>query len=257
MSNKIKVKKPKQNEVDIHEFPLHEMPYNSKIVVIGKPATGKSTVTRDIIKCHRHHFPTALVTSGSEENNHFYSEMFPELYIYPEYNEEVMENFVRRQKAAQRDNPENANAMIILDDCSDDPKFFRRPLFQKYYKNGRQWDMMFILALQYGMDILPVIRTNIDYVFIFREPNERNRKALYENYATIIGSYQDFCDVMDQLTEDYTAVVICNRVQDNNISKCVFYYKARIHPEKFTVGCNEYQQWAEQRYNTNYISPLV
>jgi len=245
-----------KNQLIIHEFPLHEMKYNSKIVILGKPATGKSILTRDIIKCHRHHFPVGLVISGTEENNHFYAEMFPELNIHSEYSEQVMEDFVKRQKLAMRNNPENPKGIIILDDCSDDPKFFKRPLFQKYYKNGRQWDMMFILALQYAMDILPVIRTNIDYTFIFREPNESNRKKLYENYATIIGSYQDFCDVMDQLTEDYNCIVIDNRKQSNNISDCVFYYKARIHKESFKVGCSEYQQWGEQRNNPNYVSEL-
>ena len=249
--------KKKKNEVDIHEFPLHEMKPNSKIVIIGKPATGKSVLTRDIIKSQRHHFPVSMVISGTEENNHFYSKIFPEINIHSEYSEEVMENFVKRQKLAMRDNPENPKGLLILDDCSDDPKFFRRPLFQKFYKNGRQWEMMFILALQYGMDILPVIRTNIDYVFIFREPNERNRKALYENYATIIGSYADFCDVMDQLTEDYTAIVIDNRKQSNNITDCVYYYRARTHTEQFTVGCTEYQQWGEQRYDPKYVESII
>lgn len=238
--------------VDIHEFPLHKMNPISKIVVIGKPATGKSTVIRDIIKVFRSEFPVAKIFSGTEDTNHFYASMFPELNIFSEYNEDEMEQFVKRQRLAMRDNPSNPKALLVVDDCSDDPKFFNRPLFQKFYKNGRQWAMMFILALQYGMDIRPVIRTNIDYTFIFREPNEKNRKAIYENYATIIGTYADFCDVMDQLTEDYTAVVIDNRKQTNNISECVFYYKARLHKDEFLFGCEEYRQWAEQRYNSNY-----
>jgi hypothetical protein len=243
--------------VDIHEFPLHEMEHNSKIVIIGKPATGKSTVIRDIVKAFRHRFPVAKIFSGTEENNHFYSEMFPDMYIHSDYSEKEMEDFAKRQKLAMRNNPTNASGMLILDDCSDDPKFFHRPLFQKFYKNGRQWDMMFILALQYGMDIRPVIRTNVDYVFLFREPNERNRVALHKNYAGITGSYQDFCDLMDQLTEDFTAIVIANRKQSNNLSECVYYYKARIHPDEFKFGSTEYNQWAEQRYNKDYVPPVI
>lgn len=252
-----KTKQKNKNEIDIHEFPLDEMKPNSKIVIIGKPATGKSTVIRDIVKAYRHTFPVAKVFSGTEENNHFYSQMFPELFIHSEYSEKEMEDFARRQKLAMRNNQENPKGLLIVDDCSDDPKFFHRPLFQKFYKNGRQWEMMFILALQYGMDIRPVIRTNIDYVFLFREPNERNRKALHENYAGITGSYQDFCDLMDQLTEDYTAIVIDNRKQSNDLSECVFYYKARIHDDDFTFGCAEYRQWADQRFNKDYVPPVV
>lgn len=252
-----KSNKKRNTETLIHEFPLHEMQPNSKIVVIGKPATGKSTLIKDIVKAHRHRFPVAKIFSGTEENNHFYAQTFHELYVYSEYSEEEMENFAKRQKLAMRNNPSNPKGLLIVDDCSDDPKFFHRPLFQKFFKNGRQWEMMFILALQYGMDIRPVIRTNIDYVFIFREPNEKNRKSLYENYAGIIGTYNDFCDVMDQLTEDFTALVIDNRKQSNNLSDCVFYYKARLHKDNFKFGCTEYRQWAEQRYNPSYIPPVV
>ena len=248
--------KRKKNEVNIHEFPLDKIHPISKIVIIGKPATGKSVLIRDIVKMFRHVFPVAKIFSGTEENNHFYAEIFPDLFIHPEYDEKEMENFANRQKLAMRNNSENSKGLIIIDDCSDDPKFFNRPLFQKFYKNGRQWDMMFILSLQYCMDIRPVIRTNIDYTFIFREPNEKNRKSIYENYAGIIGNYSDFCDIMDQLTEDYTALVIDNRKQSNELSECVFYYRARIHKDDFKFGCTEYRQWAEQRYNPSYIPPL-
>jgi hypothetical protein len=56
---------------------------------------------------------------------------------------------------------------------------------------------------------------------------------------------------MDQITGDYTALVINNKVQSNDIKNNVFYYKARSHPP-FRFGCQEYQQWAEARYNPNY-----
>ena len=245
-------KNKKGNHVDIHEFPLHKMNPISKIVIMGKPATGKSTIIKDIIRTFASYFPVAKIFSGTEESNHFYEKIFPNLYIFNEYIEEEIEKFIKRQKAAITDNPENPRGLLIVDDCSDDPKFFARPLFQRLYKNGRQWEMMFILSLQYAMDIRPVIRTSIDYTFILREPNEKNRKAIYENYATIVGSYSDFCDIMDQLTEEYHCVVIDNRKQSNNISDCVFYYKARLHSE-FDFGCIEFKQWAEQRYNTSYV----
>jgi len=244
--------KPRKNEIQIREFNLSSISPSSKIVVIGKPATGKSTLIRDLVKCYRHEFPVAKVFSGTEENNQFYSKMFPDLFIHNQYNEEEMEKFEKRQKLVKKSNPENPKGLLILDDCSDDPKFFHRPLFQRFFKNGRQWDMMFILALQYSMDIRPAIRTNIDYTFIFRDPIELSRKSLFTNYASIMGNYHDFCDIMDQLTEDYTAIVIDNRKQTNDLTECVFYYKAKIHPEEFKFGCSEYKQWAEQRYDPKH-----
>ena len=117
--------------------------------------------------------------------------------------------------------------------------------------------MMFILALQYCKDIRPVIRGLIDYTFIFRESIELNRQSIYKNYASIIGSYQDFCDMMDQVAEDYTAIVIDNWKQSNNLTDCVFYYKAPFDKnDEFTFGCTEYKQWAEQRFDPKYIAPI-
>lgn len=254
-----------KNVIDIPEFRLDQMPTNSKIVIIGKPATGKSTLIRDIIKTFRHLIPVAKIFCESDKYNHFYSNMFHDLYVIDDYSEDEMEKFVKRQLVAMQNNPESepyknrnnplSKAMLVLDDCSDDPKFFNRPLFQKCMKNGRHWDMMLLLGLQYSMDIRPAIRATIDYVFIYQDHVEKNRKSLYDNYATVVGSYQDFCDVMDQVTGDYTALVIDNREQETGHAK-FYYYKAKMHND-FKFGCTEYQQSAEQRYNTKYVPPVV
>lgn len=245
--------KKNKNELQIREFPLHKMNPNSKLVIIGKPATGKSTLIAQIINTFKHIFPTAMIFSGSEDNNHFYSKIFPDLYIHSEYSEEQIEKFRNRQKLAMANPDVNPKAILIVDDCSDDPKFFGRPVFQSIFKRGRHWEMMFILALQYAKDIKPVIRTNVDYTFLFREPNEDMRKIIHKNYASITGSYSDFCDMMDQLTEDYHCIVIDNRVQSNNVSDCVFYFKAKIY-KNIEFGCQEYKQWGETRYNPSYIN---
>lgn len=243
-------------KMPIKEFRLDRMADNAKVVCIGKPASGKSTLIRDIIKAYAHKYPVAKVISGTEENNHFYSDMFHSLFISSEFDEEELERFVKRQKLAKQ-TCNNPNALLILDDCSDDPKYLSRPLIQKYFKNGRHWDMMLILALQYGMDIKPVIKNNVDYTFIFRDPSIKNREKLFEHYAGIIGDYKDFCDIMDELANDYTAIVINNRTQSNDIHDCVFYYKAKIHKDDFKVGCAQFRQWGEQRYNKNHANEAV
>ena len=81
---------------------------------------------------------------------------------------------------------------LILDDCTDDPRVFNKPLQQALYKKGRHWKMMYILSLQYAMDVKPVIRTNVDGIFILREPLLKNRESLYKNYASIIPDFGTF-----------------------------------------------------------------
>jgi hypothetical protein len=107
------------------------------------------------------------------------------------------------------------------------------------------------------MDIRPVIRTNIDGVFILREPNIRNRKIMYENYASIIPDFKLFCDIMDQITNDFTALYIHNGSKSNDWRDCVFWYKATPIPENFKFGCQDYWDFHYARYNPEYTDPIT
>ena len=66
------------------------------------------------------------------------------------------------------------------------------------YKECRHWKMLHLLSLQYSLDLKPNIRTNIDGVFILREQGKKQRKQLWENYASIVPDFTDFCEIMDQ-----------------------------------------------------------
>jgi hypothetical protein len=230
-----------------------------KIVVIGKPGSGKSTIVSNIIASKAHIIPVAQIFSGTEDSNGFYSSKFPGICVFNKLDLTAVENFVRRQKIAIKHLP-NPWAVQVLDDVTENPSILTSPLFQSYYKNGRHWKMLHILSLQYCMDIKPVIRQNIDYTFILRESNGKFRKKLHENYAGCIEDYKDFCDIMDQITEDYTALVICNRVQSNQIEDCVFWYKGvpeNKMPPNWKFGATPAWKYHHQRFDSQYTDPII
>lgn len=222
-----------------------------KITVIGKPGTGKSFLIRSIMYAKRNLIPTAMVFSGTEDNNHFYQNMIPRSFIYNEYDETKILEFHKRQKIA-KDHVANPWSMVIVDDCTHDPKQLNTPIVQNVYKNGRHWYMLFILSLQYCMDVKPGIRSLNDGTFILRESNLSNRKKLYENYAGCVGDFQLFCTIMDQITNDYTALYIDNSGESNKLEDILFWYKAPMVPENFKFGCPEYWQFDAERYNPLY-----
>jgi len=192
------------------------------------------------------------VFSGTEDSNGHYSNMFPPTFVYNKLDVERMRDFIKRQKIAKKYLP-NPWAVLLLDDCTDDPRILRSPLFQGIFKNGRHWKMLFILSLQYSLDILPTIRTNIDGTFILREPIMKTRRKLWENYASIIPDFDLFCTLMDQLTTNYTALYIHNSTQSNNWQDCVFWYRARSVPDNFKFGSTSFWDHAKHRLNKDYV----
>ncbi len=223
----------------------------SKIAIIGKPGSGKSYLMRDLLWSKSDIFPAGKVVSGTEDSNHFYETIFPPTMIDNKLEIETIQNFIRRQKIAKNYIPEHAWALLILDDCMDDPILWRHQVFQSLLKNGRHWKLLLMICMQYAMDILPALRICIDGVFIFRESNVKFRKILFENYAGIFGDFKMFCAAMDAITDDNTALYIDNRSTSNNIEECAFWYRARETPE-FKIGCDDFWNFDKQRFDPEH-----
>lgn len=238
------------NELDLHSIRPNTESMKSnlggmKLTIIGKPGSGKSVLIKYLLHCKKHIIPTGVVISGSEESNDFYKKMFPDLFIYTEYKKEIIENIQKRQKLAKR-YLTNAWSVFVMDDCMDDTKIFRDPIMISLFKNSRHWNMLSIFSNQYVFDFRPEIRTNIDGVFIFREPNLNNREKIYRNFASIIPTYALFCKIMDQVTEDFTCLFINNAIAVNDWTKCVFWCKADL-VDDFKFGCPEYWKYSDER----------
>lgn len=216
--------------------------------------TGKSSLMKDLLYNHRAKFPVGLIMSETNKDSKDFAGLVPDLFTHDNYNQEALDNMVIRQRRMVRKNGEGhpSNfAFIILDDCMDDTSWVHHPTIKGIFKNGRHWDLFFLLAMQYCLDIPPPLRTALDYIFILREPNLRNRKQLWENYASIFPTFNMFCDALDDLTQNYHCMVIKNRVLSNRIEDVVFWYKARIH-KPFRIGTQEWWRWADTHYNSRY-----
>jgi len=218
------------------------------IVMIGRRDTGKSYLVRDLLYYHQD-IPIGTVISGTEAGNGFYANHVPKLFIHDEYNTAIIENILKRQKTVLKQVKKelesfkksniDPRAFVILDDCLFDAAWTRDKMMRLLFMNGRHWKIMLIITMQYPLGIPPVLRTNIDYVFILREPYIANRKRIYENYAGMFPTFESFCQVMDQCTENYECLVINNNVKSNKLQDQIFWYKAEGHKE-FKLGSREF-----------------
>jgi hypothetical protein len=212
------------------------------MVIIGKKDTGKSFLVRDILFQTQQYFPVGTVISATEIANEFFQNMVPSKLIHDKYKPEIVQNVIRRQagiKQKRNDDKKarggssniDPRAFLILDDCLYDAKSWINEESTRFvFMNGRHIDLMTIITMQYPLGITPNLRTNVDFVFILRENILGNRRRIYENYAGMFPTFEMFCDFMDQCTENYECLVICNNVSSNRLEDQVFWYKADEHP---------------------------
>ena len=214
--------------VDSHKSPM--------ILLIGKKDTGKSFLVRDILHHTQDCYPIGTVISGTEVANEFFQHMVPSKLIHDKYKPEIVINVVKRQLALkqQRNHTKSTTmdprAFLILDDCLFDDTWIRQESTRYVFMNGRHVDLTTMITMQYPLGVPPSLRTNVDFVFILRENIIGNRKRIYENYAGMFPTFDMFCQFMDQCTENYECLVICNSSSSNKLEDQVFWYKASDHP---------------------------
>jgi hypothetical protein len=219
--------------IDSHKSPM--------IVLIGKKDTGKSFLVKDILANTESCFPIGTVISGTEVANPFFQDIVPSKLIHDKYKPELVMNAIKRQLSIKQTREHekrtrgghsnlDPRAFLILDDCLYDASWIREESTRYVFMNGRHIDMVTLITMQYPLGITPNLRTNIDFVFILRETGIGNRRRIYENFAGMFPTFEMFCQFMDQCTENYECLVICNGVQSNKLEDQVFWYKASAHP---------------------------
>jgi hypothetical protein len=245
--------------LELKKFDMKNISFNANenngpvIVFIGRRDTGKSFLVRDLLYYHQD-IPIGTVISGTESGNGFYAHHVPKLFIHDEYNTAIIENVLKRQKMVlkqikkEKESYGRSNidgrAFVILDDCLWDNSWARDKMMRLLFMNGRHWKIMTVITMQYPLGVPPNLRTNIDYTFILREPYITNRKRIYENYAGMFPTFESFCQVMDQCTENYECLVISNNARSNKLEDQIFWYKAEPHND-FKLGSKEFWQLSE------------
>ena len=231
-------------ELQLRKFDMRDIKDDKVVVLIGKRDTGKSFLCKDILFHHKN-IPVGQVISGTEGANQFYSKMVPKLFIHGEFNTQIVQNILKRQKMLitkinEGNNNIDPRSFLILDDCLYDNSWSKDKHMRSVFMNGRHFKLLFLLTMQFALGIPPNLRTNIDYVFLLRENIVSNRKRIYDHYAGMFPTFEMFCQIMDQCTENYECLVINNNSKSNKLTDQVFWYKAEPH-EDFRI-CSQ-QAW--------------
>ena len=84
--------------MELTKFDMSKIENDKVVVFIGKRETGKSFLVKDLLYYHQD-LPVGTVISGTEGANSFYSKLMPSAFIHGEYSEDVIINYLSRQKS--------------------------------------------------------------------------------------------------------------------------------------------------------------
>lgn len=253
----------KNEVVHFKKFKLSQIMSDSIVILIGKRRSGKSWLTREIMyTLSKRGMPYGKVYSGTEHCNPFFRKFFPALFIDQKFNDDALKTILESQrkkvkKTSKKLNKDDGrtlenNMLLIFDDMmSDDDIWKKSKYFKKLFTEGRHYNILFIMSIQYVLGIPPALRDNIDYVFIFAHDGN-NLKKLYENYAGIIPSFDMFKKIFFECTRDKGCLVLDKTNTSENLTDKVFYFRATDPPpKKFRFGNPSFWKLHDDRYQSS------
>ena len=241
--------------LNLKRFNMQDIPDGAICTFIGKRKSGKSYCLKDLLY-NKKDMPIGKIVSGTEEASPFFGDFFPKSFIDFEFEERNIAKLIKRQKdlltkmkrEPQKYGQADPRMLIVLDDCLYDDSWAKTTPIRNIFMNGRHFKIFFVVTMQYVLGIPPVLRTNIDYTFIFREPSIGNRKRIYDNFCGMIPTFNMFCQVMDSL-EQYECLVVCNDADKIKLEEQVYWYKAKDNGD-FKFGGD--QMWRNDEKIQNF-----
>lgn len=225
-----------------------ELSGNHRYVLGNFIVTHNTFLVKDLLY-HKRDIPMGTIISHTDHLTHNYDKYIPSMFIHKEYDPAITDKIFKRQEKALDNKWENPHAFLLLDDClSDNASWNKDKRISELFFNGRHYKLFFILTMQAPMGIGPKFRTNIDFTFILKNNNRKDREKIYDNYAGVFPSKEIFEHVMNTCTEDYHCLVINNATQSNRFEDQVFIYKAESH-DNFRMCDNHIWEINKTKYS--------
>ena len=235
--------------IDLKKFNMSLIKDNSVIQFLGIRGSGKSFLLRNL--CYfKKNIPCGTIISPTESSNEFFGNFVPSIFIFYEFEPQILDRFVKRQiMITKKYNKEikmngrtsiDPRAICILDDCLASASTWLTDKNIKFlFLNGRHCHILFCITSQYPLGMPPLFRTNIDLTFVLREPIKSNRKRIYESYAGMVPSLDMFETIMDACTSNYECLVVSSCTTSNKLEDQLFWYKAP-ETQAFRLGAAQF-----------------
>ena len=229
----------------IHKFDPSQLKPHRTILIVARRGSGKSVLCEDLMYHMRASIDMALAMTPTEDSAQMFAKHLPLAWVYDHFDQSKLEQMINLQRGLAA-SAKQRSLLLILDDCMYDKKILRSEAMRALHYNGRHNHITYMSCLQYLMDVGPELRSNIDYVFVLREPVYANQVKLYKYFFGIFPNFTDFQTVLTRCTENYSCLVLDNTATSNSIDECVSWYRANPKLPDFKIGKPIYWKLASE-----------
>lgn len=191
------------------------------IIIIGKRYMGKTVLINDLLlymECSN-----IQIINPTEKYKAQYDDIVPHEQIHEYYSESIVDTFVANQQLSQK------IGCVVFDNCMYDNKWSKHISMKLLYTNRKNLRAKVIMAFPYATRLPIEMKLGIDYVFIFKDTCHTNRKKIYEQYGLIFPTFEIFCQILDEITQEpFNCMVIDCTQRSLKFEDSVMCYKANL-----------------------------
>ena len=205
---------------------------NKTVVLCAKRNSGKSQLMRYIILKSKHYFKKIFVICPTEQINHFYQGLIKDENIFDAYNEQWVENLMKRM-AKENDgktDKEASHVLLILDDCCSDTNFHQSKTLKQLFTKGRHYKISLMITSQYPYHVPPICRVNCDYIAV-GQLNTQGIEILTKEFLMGNITKKDFLKMYYNSTNNYKFLLINNNSSSDNSNMQEIYGTLKVPPE--------------------------
>jgi energy-coupling factor transporter ATP-binding protein EcfA2 len=228
----------------VKRWNLKTVKENRIFAFFGKRGAGKSTFmrwltyvldNRDVAETGKKRWDFGCAASPTRESQAFFKSIFGECLVRTKFDKTLIDTAIQVSRALDK-RQKKRNWLVAVDDCGYDKDALKGEVMRDLFMNGRQYNADVFYAFQYCMDLDRSMRSQIDYVFCFREPSHPNRERLWTNFGGVFKTIGEFSKTMEACTQNNEVMVIDVTSKSSNPADVIFWTKASLDVPEYKVG---------------------
>jgi hypothetical protein len=197
--------------------------------LIGTSKSGKSYLLEHILKTllASKQLKFGIVFTATKFNAGY--SFLPDKYVYPDFDMDTLQDWLRFLVRIKKSGKDIPPSFIVFDDIIASIPQATKPWTQ-FLTTFRHFNITLFFTTQYPNMATPLLRSQTEYAYLFQITNDKQCRATYEAFGTLLPNVKAWKEFLNRHTGDY---------------KCVIYH--RDAPPRMDAKYKSYKAPSKQR----------